>query len=201
MIFHYAKLQPGSLNTMFVTHLDDQLKVDRVKQHFRDGFDAAICMSSMTVSQLEQSGIESSKLTYVLPAHDFAVRPRRIVVGITTNLYGDGRKREWMLEQLAEDMDMSLFEFRIFGSGWDGRLQKLERSGAVLSCFPPTQDAVAYYKCVCENVSSFDYYLYMGLDEGSLGTLDALAAGVPTIVTEQGFHLDLASVSPLGFGV
>ena len=28
------------------------------------------------------------------------------------------------------------------------------------------------------------------MDEGSLGTLDALWAGVPTIVTPQGFHLD-----------
>jgi hypothetical protein len=38
---------------------------------------------------------------------------------------------------------------------------------------------------------SLDYYLYFGLDEGSMGFLDALAAGVPTIVTPQGFHLDV----------
>jgi hypothetical protein len=40
-------------------------------------------------------------------------------------------------------------------------------------------------------VPTFDHYLYLGMDEGSLGTLDALAAGVSTIVTPQGFHLDL----------
>ena len=36
-----------------------------------------------------------------------------------------------------------------------------------------------------------DYYLYWGFDEGSMGYLDALRAGVGTIVTPQGFHLDV----------
>ena len=35
-----------------------------------------------------------------------------------------------------------------------------------------------------------DYYLYWGFDEGSMGYLDALAAGIGTIVTPQGYHLD-----------
>ena len=39
-------------------------------------------------------------------------------------------------------------------------------------------------------VPTFDYYLYLGLDEGAMGFVDALAAGVPTIVTPQGYHLD-----------
>ncbi|HYR27989.1 MAG TPA: hypothetical protein VEU30_05955, partial [Thermoanaerobaculia bacterium] len=33
-------------------------------------------------------------------------------------------------------------------------------------------------------------YLYLGMDEGSLGTLDALALGLVPIVTPQGFHLE-----------
>src|SRR5262249_28681416 len=45
----------------------------------------------------------------------------------------------------------------------------------------------------------FDYYFYPGLDEGSLGTLDALAAGVKTIVTKQGFHLDIPNGITHGF--
>ena len=31
----------------------------------------------------------------------------------------------------------------------------------------------------------------MGMDEGQMGVLDAHAAGVKTIVTSQGYHLDL----------
>ena len=47
------------------------------------------------------------------------------------------------------------------------------------------------YEAILGRLTHFDYYLYMGWDEGSMGTLDALAAGVKTIVTPQGFHLDL----------
>ena len=39
-------------------------------------------------------------------------------------------------------------------------------------------------------IPSLDYYLFWGFDEGSMGYLDALAAGVKTIVTPQGYHLD-----------
>jgi glycosyltransferase involved in cell wall biosynthesis len=47
------------------------------------------------------------------------------------------------------------------------------------------------YSAYCTLMPSLDYYLYLGRDEGSMGFLDALAAGVPTIVTRQGFHLDV----------
>ena len=41
-----------------------------------------------------------------------------------------------------------------------------------------------------ELIKNLDYYCYFGFDEGSMGFLDALAAGVDTIVTPQGYHLD-----------
>jgi hypothetical protein len=199
MVFHFADVQPRSLSTVFVTHLDDQLKVDRVKASFRGGMDGAICMSSMTVQQLERSGIDPRKLTWVPPAHDQAIQPRRIVIGLTTNLYPDGRKREWMLDRLAADMDLSAFEFRIFGRGWEGKVEGLRSSGATVSIHPGAGDIDADYEQLRGQTPTFDYYLYLGLDEGSLGTLDALAAGVPTIVTTQGFHVDLPNAITFGF--
>ena len=41
-----------------------------------------------------------------------------------------------------------------------------------------------------ELIPSLDYWIFTGFDEGGMGYLDALAAGVKTIVTPQGFHLD-----------
>ncbi len=38
---------------------------------------------------------------------------------------------------------------------------------------------------------TLDYYVYFGHDEGSMGFVDAIAAGVETIVTPQGYHLDV----------
>ena len=39
-------------------------------------------------------------------------------------------------------------------------------------------------------MGTLDYFLYLSGDEGSMGFIDALAAGVKTIVQPQGFHLD-----------
>jgi hypothetical protein len=201
IIFHYVGPLPGTLNTMCVTHVDDALKVDMVKRHLANGVRAAICMSNMTVEQLAGRGIERGKLTYVLPAHDGAIEPRRIVIGITSNgdVNKDGRKRDWLLTRLATDMRLDDFEFRIFGRGWDTIVEQLRAGGASVVVTGPTDDYVADYAAIKAAVPHFDYYFYPGLDEGSLGTLDALAAGVQTIVTTQGFHLDIPNGITHGF--
>jgi len=50
------------------------------------------------------------------------------------------------------------------------------------------------YEVYKELIPTLDYYLYVGKDEGQMGFIDALAAGIPTIVTPQGFHLDERAV-------
>lgn len=198
-IFHYVEPLPGTLNTMGVTHIDDALKIDMVRRHLTGGVRAAICMSNMTVEQLAGHGIERGKLTYALPAHDGAIEPRRIAIGITSNNYSDGRKRDWLLTRLASDMRLDDFEFRIFGRGWETVVEQLKAAGASVVVTGPTDDYVADYAAIKAAVPYFDYYFYPGLDEGSLGTLDALAAGVGTIVTTQGFHLDIPNGITHGF--
>lgn len=200
MIFHYVDGPPrGVLNTMAVTHVDDMLKVDIVRRHLSGHVRAAVCMSTMTVDQLADYGIDRARLTYALPAHDNEMTPRRLVIGITSNVYSDGRKRDWLLTKLAEDMDLGDFEFQIFGRGWDEVAPKLRAGGAAVTLVPPTADYAADYEAIKAAVPRFDYYFYPGLDEGSLGTLDALSAGVKTIVTRQGFHIDIPNGMTHGF--
>jgi len=191
MIFHYVAARAGSLSTMGITHVDDALKIDMIRRGFASGVRAGICMSSMTVDQLISYGFDPKQLTYALPAHDNTVVPRRIVIGITSNNYPDGRKRDWLLLKLTEDMPLDDFEFRIFGAGWDAVAFGLEKAGAKI-ILKASSDFTSDYDEIKSSVPYFDYYFYPGLDEGSLGTLDALAAGVKTIVTDQGFHRDLA---------
>jgi hypothetical protein len=88
-------------------------------------------------------------------------------------------------------MSLEAFHFQIFGCGWDNVARDLESAGATVECFTGGLGTEADYKEIVRLVPAFDYYLYPGLDEGSLGFLDAVAAGVPTIVTPQGFHLDI----------
>jgi hypothetical protein len=127
----------------------------------------------------------------VIPGHDGLVASKRIAIGMTTRAYGDGRKREWMLVELAKAMRLDRFHFEIIGDGWEPIVKELQAAGATVRHSPGTGDYQKDYAFTLQRIATFDYYLYTGLDEGSMGFLDALAAGVPTIVTPQGFHLDV----------
>jgi hypothetical protein len=110
---------------------------------------------------------------------------------LTTRVYEDHCKREDILVKVAQKIRLDDFVFDISGSGWESVTPILEKSGALVRYDPGSNDYQADYQRLLMKIPNFDYYLYMGLDEGSMGFLDALAAGVPTIVTPQGFHLDI----------
>jgi hypothetical protein len=190
MLYLYVAGPIPTKSSVFITHVDCFERMRRVKAALKTA-DVGICMSRMTVRQLVDAGIDRAKLCYVLPAIDGGIEPRRITVGITTNLYPDGRKRETLLERLAAEIDLSAFHFEIFGAGWRSLVPKIEESGATVRYAEGTADSLQDYAAAREAIPKFDYYLYLGLDEGSLGTLDALSAGVKTITTPQGFHLDI----------
>jgi hypothetical protein len=191
MSYAFANVAHRTPATMLITHLDDPYKVGLVKRELASGVDVGIALSSHTCDMLKQAGAAPESLAFAVPGHDFAAKPRRIIIGLTTRLYADGRKREAMLLALAQNMRLDAFRFEIFGVGWEAVIPMLEEAGAEVAYWPGTDDFRFDYKEMMEHVPHFDYYLYLGRDEGSLGTLDALAAGVRTIVTPQGFHVDL----------
>lgn len=193
MSWAFSNIKVAQPSTMLITHLDDFHKVRQVKEMLTSSVSVGVCMSSHTMRYLISQGAPEDKLFYISPAHDALLMPRRIVIGITTRLYPDGRKRESLLKGLAERISLSAFEFHIFGEGWDAIVPVLEKAGAKVSYFRESDDYRKDYEIMLSEIPKFDYYLYLGLDEGSLGTLDALCAGVPTIVTPQGFHVDLPS--------
>ena len=106
--------------------------------------------------------------------------------GLMTNVYGDHRKREYFLPKLCEKISPKEFRFVIMGDGWKPIIDNITERGFKVEYY----DSFNYDSYV-NLVPGFDYYLYFGLDEGSIGFIDALAAGVPTIVTPQGYHLDV----------
>lgn len=191
MSYAFANAPHTTPATMLITHLDDPYKVGLVKSELALGVDVGIALSSHTCDMLVAAGVPGEALAFAVPGHDFAAAPRRVTIGLTTRLYADGRKREAMLLDLAQAMRLDRFRFEIFGMGWEAVIPELEAAGAEVGYWPGTDDFRADYVEMMARVSLFDYYLYLGRDEGSLGTLDALAAGVKTIVTPQGFHVDL----------
>lgn len=173
----------GTINTLMVTHVDHSSKVEKLRVLLRMA-DMGICMSHQTMRQLESEGMPQNKLCVILPGHDH-LAPRLFRIGLTTRTYRDGRKREGMLLELAKRISPDDFRFTIMGRGWDGIVSNMKMLQFKIDYFPDFD--LGKYNAI---IPELDYYLYLGQDEGSVGFLDACSAGVKTIVTPQGYHLD-----------
>jgi FkbM family methyltransferase len=171
-------------DTVMVTHIDTDWKRERLRQQLVNAA-MGICMSAETVDNLTAAGLPREKLCFVNPGHDGEMRARRTIIGITSKVQPSGCKREGILLELAQRISPDEFQFRIMGAGWDEHIKKLRLAGFTVDHWNAF-DRTEYLKLM----PSLDYYLYLGMDEGSMGYMDALAAGVPTIVTTQGYHLD-----------
>jgi hypothetical protein len=191
---HYLYLEGGwhGKNTLSITHVDRPAKLHILKKRMKKA-DMGVCMSRMTLEQLVLAGIPRQKLCYITPAHDGNVKPKRIVIGITSQIRPDGAKREDVLIQMSQAIRLDAFHFEIIGPNWEKVIPYFLAVGATVNYNPGMfmKNNEDHLRIVNERLNSFDYYLYMGWDEGSMGFLDALAAGIPTIVTPQGFHLDI----------
>lgn len=174
------------LNTLMITHFtqgtDDKLRF--IKDAMRTA-DCGICFSSTMVKYLSRHDVP--KLNYVLPAHD-NIPPRPKVVALLTKVYPDGRKREWMVSELAKTIDKSRFTFLVMGDGWQPTLAPLAQEGFKIS-FWKDFDAELHQKIL----NTADFVLYTG-DEDCMpqSIIDATQAGVRTIAPRHEWQEDLA---------
>jgi hypothetical protein len=171
-------------DTVMVTHIDSDVKLQQITKQLAVA-KMGVCMSRDTVDKLGARGVPRNRLCFVNPASDGIMKPRRIVLGIASKVQPSGCKREQMLVDLASHVSPDDFEFHIMGAGWE-RIVDLLRDNDFTIDYVDRFDRERYRAMMPE----LDYYLYFGEDEGSMGFVDALAAGVPTIVTPQGYHLD-----------
>ena len=175
------------LRTIMVTHVDSREKKDKLLFQTTHGA-VGICMSSDTYKNMVAGGIPQEKLCYVNPAQDGEIKPRKIVLGITNRCYKkiDLRKRDDALLVISRKLNCNIFKFKIMGSGWDETVNQMRDLGFEVEYYPEFDREI--YK---ELMPSLDYWMFFGFDEGAMGYLDAVAAGVKTITTPQGFHLDV----------
>jgi hypothetical protein len=177
--------KPTTMDTLMVTHIDNIAKLRLLRQMLTVS-QMAICMSRESMKYLANSDLPREKLCFINPAHDGIIKPRPYIIGITCRVQEDGRKREYMLGELASRLDPSYFAFKIMGDGWDKYVKLLKEKG-----FEVIYWNNFIYNEYIKLIPTLDYYLYMGQDEGQMGFIDAVAAGVETIVTPQGYHLDV----------
>lgn len=175
-----------SVRTTMITHVNCLKMLEQIKYQAENNV-VGICMSSDTLRNLSAFGVPRDKLCYVNPAHDAQIRPKKIVLGITNRRYDtyDMRKREDLILQVCKQLNPLFFKLKIMGSGWDETVNQLKNLGYEVDYYDEFNKEL-YIRLM----SSLDYWIFSGFDEGGMGYLDALAAGVKTIVTPQGFHLD-----------
>jgi hypothetical protein len=176
--------ESSSLDTLMVTHVDSVKKLNLVKRQLTVA-KSGICMSKPTSDELATGGIPADRLCYINAAHDGVIVPKKYNMGITSKVQPDGCKREGMLLSLCERVSPEDFRFTIMGMGWEHIIDTIRNRGFEVRYYNDF-DYDEYVKLI----PTLDYYLYFGQDEGSMGFIDALAAGVKTIVTPQGYHLD-----------
>jgi hypothetical protein len=172
------------LDTVMITHIDQIEKVKLLRSQLQTAR-MGVCMSRETMESLANAGVPRDRLCFINPAHDSVMRPRKLVLGITSKTHPDGRKKEGFLVSLASRIDTRDFRVVIMGSGWQSQVETATALGLDVE-YHPEFDRDKYITLM----PTFDYYVYFSHDEGSMGYLDALAAGVKTIVTPQGYHLD-----------
>lgn len=172
-------------DTIMITHVDSYNKLERLKFQLKVA-KMGICMSRETMERLAAYGVPREKLCYINPAQDGVIKPKKYVLGITNKTHDDHRKRESMLLDLCKALEPDYFSFKIMGSGWTNIVATVKKMGFHVEYY----DEFDYDEYV-RLIPTLDYFLYWGFDEGSMGYLDALRAGVGTIVTPQGFHLDV----------
>lgn len=174
-------------SSVMITHVDCERKYIQLKKQLNSGA-MGICMSRETMERLISYRLPRNKLCYINPAHDGIIRPRKYIIGITHRVYSgtDYRKRDDAILDVCNMIDFNYFKFCIMGSGWEDIVEKMISKNFEVDYYPDF-DKEKYNKLM----PTFDFFYYDGTDEGSMGYLDALAAGIKTLVTAQGFHLDM----------
>lgn len=181
----YAAYAPYENDTLMITHVDNSKKIEIIKKQLQVAR-LGICMSKETMNMLAICGVPREKLCYINPAQDGVIKPHKYLIGLTNKCHKeDLRKRDSALIDIVDGINPEYFAFAIMGGGWEKIVAHLRKNNFEVEYFPDFE----YSKYVLL-MQKLDYFMFMGFDEGAMGYLDALAAGVGTIVTPQGYHLD-----------
>lgn len=184
VIYYDYDAKGNGFDSVMITHIDTPEKVKKIQRQLEVA-QIGICMSSGTVKQLVYSGIPRSKLAHVNPAQDGIIKPRKLKVGILCKTHQDGRKKQHELIDLARQISFHDYKFVIMGAGWNEIVNQMRELRFEVEYYEAFN-----YDVYVNLVPSLDYFMSWTFDEGTMAYLDALSAGVKTIVSPQGYHSD-----------
>lgn len=183
----------AKVNAVFVTHTDDKYK-EKILVSLKDKFDIFLCMSPEDAKFLEELGFDNTKVFGInLPVRNTYVRP--LTVGVFSKCYPDKRKNEeWLFDYCIKFQNSKNVIFVFVGDGWGkfvGRLADIGCSYEWINISPTMPHEYMYQQL---KLSNLDYYIYMGMDGGAMGSYDAYAMGASLCITDDGFHKGIPDV-------
>jgi len=191
-------------NSVFFTHVNLSINEKYILRPLRDKFDSFICMSPEDAEFLIELGFDEKKVFgHTLPVRNNYIKP--LAVGIFSSCYRDGVKNEkWLIEYCKTHDCARLANFIFIGRDWDNVVKTLNEYGCSSTWYNITRKLPYEYQYQQNLLSQLDYYIYMGMDGGAMGTYDAYAQCVKLCVTYDGFHksipeLDLCFDNKEGF--
>ena len=188
MAYHIAMpIKEARHNSVFYTHLNDVLQEKNLVS-IKDQFDSFVCMSPEDAQFMIELGFDPKKVYgHILPVRNTFIRP--IYIGIFSACYPDGRKNEqWLIDFCASHPQAKLVNFVFVGQGWGKTVEALEKLRCTYEWHNVSRSLPCEYQFQQNKLSALNYYIYMGMDGGAMGTYDAYAQDVPLCVTFDGFH-------------
>lgn len=195
MAYHVAvPIKKAEHNSVFYTHLNDALQEKNLFS-IKNDFDSYICMSPEDAEYMIELGFDPNKVYgRTLPVRNTYIRP--ISIGIFSACYSDGRKNEqWLLDFCRERENAKLVNFVFVGDGWGKVVDELHRLGCSFEWHDVSRSLPYEYQFQQNKLANLNYYLYMGMDGGAMGTYDAYAQDVPLCVTFDGFHKSIPDLN------
>lgn len=192
----YAQAVPipqAKHNSLFYTHINDKIG-ETLMVKMKDQFDSFVCMSEEDVEYLLELGFEPKKVYgKTLPVRNTYIKP--LYIGIFSACYSDGRKNEqWLLDYCKSNKKSQFVNFVFIGRGWGDVVKSLEDMGCSYEWHNVSSNMPFEYQFQQNKLSSLNYYIYMGMDGGAMGTYDAYAQDIPLCVTYDGFHKSIPSI-------
>ena len=182
-----APFKDAEHNSVFYTHINDVLQ-EKAFCDVKDIFDSYICMSPEDAQYLIELGFPKERVHgRILAVRNTYIKP--LCIGIFSRCYPDGRKNErWLLNYCSEHSEARNVNFVFLGSGWGKTVEELHKMGCSFEWHNASSQLPFEYLFQQNKLTSLDFYIYMGMDGGAMGTYDAYAQNVPLCVTYDGFH-------------
>lgn len=172
-----------------VTHVDESFKLARIRQ-LEESNVGLLFMSDFHAKEVRNMLNHQNDFASALIPTDHNQGPRKFRIGLVSKWYPDGRKNESWLIEFAKKGLLDNCEFSVVGEGWEETVSKLRSLGVECRIFNDVEDRIPNYSNIKEYYDYIDLYVYLGFDEGALGSLDAYVFKKDLLVSRQGFHTE-----------